>query len=209
MGMEALSGVLLIVILLSAVVVFFFWLLLFFIAKRFPGYKALATAALAIFIFLLIAFAYFALLISISRRPTANELAAKCLSNVKQLNLALLQYTNDWDGRFPPASRWSDAIRPYIGKKDIFICPARPKIRCGYAYNKNLSNARMEDLEGDETQIVTIFESDHGGNASGGRDLMPSQPRHRGDEDVFGLADGHVAVLSRDRQSDLRWEAKQ
>ncbi|MCC6731023.1 MAG: DUF1559 domain-containing protein [Chthonomonadales bacterium] len=65
--------------------------------------------------------------------------AISCLSNTKQLALAMLMYVQDADETFPAvyndgireagvAKRfiWADAIRPYIKNRDIYACQSGP-----------------------------------------------------------------------------------
>ena len=60
-----------------------------------------------------------------------------CLSNQKQIALALLMYSQDYDERFMavyndalgyPQGRiiWADCIYPYIKNREIFACPGGP-----------------------------------------------------------------------------------
>ena len=64
-----------------------------------------------------------------------------CVNNLKQTNLATLNYTNDYDGAFPTfisnnvADTWQLEILPYLGEKnagindhtpDYFRCPSQP-----------------------------------------------------------------------------------
>ena len=64
---------------------------------------------------------------------------ASCLSNLKQLGLAIVMYTEDYDGTYPMAwegsyqgitvypychySTWVQEIYPYVNNADIFWCP--------------------------------------------------------------------------------------
>ncbi len=77
-----------------------------------------------------------------------------CLSNVKQLTLAILQYTQDYDDTLPFAmiyagggtlrdqitgwtrDYWSygNLILPYVKNLQIFACPSRKNHMPGYAY---------------------------------------------------------------------------
>ena len=76
----------------------------------------------------------------------AREMArrATCASNFKQLGLAMMQYTQDYDERYPPFSqgggnvgyqgfngadgaRWGDEIYPYIKNTQVFDCPSGSK----------------------------------------------------------------------------------
>jgi prepilin-type N-terminal cleavage/methylation domain-containing protein/prepilin-type processing-associated H-X9-DG protein len=63
----------------------------------------------------------------------AREAARKssCLSNTKQLTLAAMQYTQDYDEALPrsydagvPARGWFDVVQPYIKNNQVFYCPS-------------------------------------------------------------------------------------
>ena len=68
----------------------------------------------------------------------AREAARKtsCLSNIKQMTLAMGMYSTDYDAGYPsvyddtsyPGKRiiWADKIRPYIQNRDIFRCQGGP-----------------------------------------------------------------------------------
>ena len=62
---------------------------------------------------------------------------ASCLSNEKQIGLALMQYTTDWDEMYPYSYyyvngqggaggyfHWSYTTQPYISNWQIFVCPS-------------------------------------------------------------------------------------
>jgi prepilin-type N-terminal cleavage/methylation domain-containing protein len=70
-----------------------------------------------------------------------------CLSNGKQLGLAVMQYSQDYDDMFPlvggatepytvlegqkngggaPYNGWSLIIQPYVKSRDLFLCPSMP-----------------------------------------------------------------------------------
>lgn len=62
---------------------------------------------------------------------------SRCQSNLKQITLGLLQYTQDWDEKFPPIQihdavineerplGWADAIFLYTKSNQILWCPIR------------------------------------------------------------------------------------
>ena len=67
-----------------------------------------------------------------------------CLNNVKQWNLALLQYVQDYDEtlplyynfRCPAGSRsWYEVMMPYMKNTQVLKCPSRPERSVGYGYN--------------------------------------------------------------------------
>jgi prepilin-type N-terminal cleavage/methylation domain-containing protein/prepilin-type processing-associated H-X9-DG protein len=65
-----------------------------------------------------------------------------CLSNLKQLALALDMYVQDYDealvfGWMPLQSYWyRTAIVPYVRNSQIFICPSEKRGECGYGYSR-------------------------------------------------------------------------
>ncbi len=64
---------------------------------------------------------------------------SSCLSNVKQMGLAVMQYKQDYDEKFPMAYyypngstsaagyvQWSGMVQPYVKNEGIFVCPSDP-----------------------------------------------------------------------------------
>jgi len=61
--------------------------------------------------------------------------AISCASNLKQLGLGLIQYSQDYDEQLPPAwigypevgfpgtARWMDVIQPYVKNTQVYTCP--------------------------------------------------------------------------------------
>jgi hypothetical protein len=133
---------------------------------------------------------------------------ANCLSNVKNVSLAVQMYVSDYGDVFPPAARWSDTLLEYVRNEDVYRCPEAEELSCAYAYNAALGMAKDNDLAR-AAETIVIFESDRGWNAAGGRALLPAEPRHEGG-DNYGLADGHARWVGREEvmsgQAGLRWE---
>jgi prepilin-type N-terminal cleavage/methylation domain len=60
---------------------------------------------------------------------------AACASNLKQIGIAIIQYTQDYDGVIPPAEivydppveahvvSWPTLVYPYIKNEQVFVCP--------------------------------------------------------------------------------------
>jgi prepilin-type N-terminal cleavage/methylation domain-containing protein len=80
-----------------------------------------------------------------------------CLSNEKQLGLAFMQYTQDYDETFPFAYHapydsgwgWQGKVSSYVKSNPVFVCPDDSRTRgslpanvylCSYAYNKALNS---------------------------------------------------------------------
>ena len=93
-------------------------------------------------------------------RARENARRASCQSNLKQIGLGLLQYTQDYDEKMvatcygsgaydnnsdPAAAtekwKWMDAIYPYVKSEQLFTCPSDSRAFSRYKYYKNLSAA--------------------------------------------------------------------
>lgn len=73
-----------------------------------------------------------------------------CLSNVKQIAIAFLQYCQDYDERGPDHQyngadtngngygneRWDQVLNPYINNAQVLRCPSAPDNTYGYAYSR-------------------------------------------------------------------------
>ncbi|HEY3267002.1 MAG TPA: prepilin-type N-terminal cleavage/methylation domain-containing protein [Armatimonadota bacterium] len=90
---------------------------------------------------LLVVIAIIAILASILfpvfAKARARATQTACLSNEKQIGIALISYAQDYDDTFPSNRlknatgswangdrTWKDALDPYIKSKDVWVCPA-------------------------------------------------------------------------------------
>jgi prepilin-type N-terminal cleavage/methylation domain-containing protein/prepilin-type processing-associated H-X9-DG protein len=74
-----------------------------------------------------------AILFPVFAQARAKARQAMCLSNLKQVGLALLQYTQDYDERYPMAFygrlaaentfAWPELAQPYVKNTQVFRCP--------------------------------------------------------------------------------------
>lgn len=67
-------------------------------------------------------------------RARENAKRTKCLSNVKQLRVALQLHTDTHDGRVPPrdyqgGAVWVDRLKPYYIDRKLLRCPTDPRGR--------------------------------------------------------------------------------
>jgi hypothetical protein len=119
--------------------------------------------------------------------------ATTCLSNVKNIGLALNIYSTDYDNVLP-GEGWQDAIKPYIKSEAYFKCPAASSD--GYAINADVMGLNLTQF--DPKSTVLIFETDN---------LAPSviqtpanmlkQSRHDGKRSI-GYSDGSVKGIKND-----------
>jgi prepilin-type N-terminal cleavage/methylation domain-containing protein/prepilin-type processing-associated H-X9-DG protein len=79
-----------------------------------------------------------AILFPVFSRAREQARKAHCLSNLKQLSQATLQYLQDWDECFPLTDwnymTWPTHIYPYVKNTAVYKCPTRymQDIWCGY-----------------------------------------------------------------------------
>lgn len=83
-----------------------------------------------------------AILFPVFARARENARRSSCLSNMKQIGLGLMMYTQDYDEKYPlyafkDASltwkfSWASVIYPYVNSTQVFICPSA--VQTGYCY---------------------------------------------------------------------------
>src|SRR5689334_25106138 len=75
-----------------------------------------------------------AILFPVFARARENARRTACLSNLKQLGLAFIQYSQDYDESFPMGNisgssglhlgyGWASRVYPYVKNQQIFVCP--------------------------------------------------------------------------------------
>ncbi|RYX86380.1 DUF1559 domain-containing protein [bacterium] len=86
-----------------------------------------------------------AILFPVFARARENARRSSCMSNLKQIGLGIMQYTQDYDERFPcsriaqanvngvnlPEVPWHAVIQPYVKSTQLFACPSN-------TYNREL-----------------------------------------------------------------------
>lgn len=94
-----------------------------------------------------------AILFPVFARARENARRASCQSNLKQIGLGVMQYTQDYDEKYPMrqydwsdygrANTWRRAIFPYVKSSQLFACPSN---------NQNTNFAE----DSDNTRIATL-----------------------------------------------------
>ena len=142
----------------------------------------------------------FSLLVPMFSQGRGQAQQAACLSNLKQIGLALLMYTQDHDEDLP-AENWVEEVLPYLNNRQLFICPSREGILVGYAFNEALLGANLADIAA-PAETVLAFESNIGGDAPfGGPDDVPPNGVHEGMINVV-FADGHALTMPAEAAMD-------
>jgi prepilin-type N-terminal cleavage/methylation domain-containing protein/prepilin-type processing-associated H-X9-DG protein len=96
-----------------------------------------------------------AILFPVFARARENARRASCMSNLKQIGLGILQYTQDYDEKTPRSwfgtngdaskpvgdvsdrYKWMDAIYPYVKSEQLFSCPSDDFGTDMYSQRKN------------------------------------------------------------------------
>src|SRR5580692_4073279 len=151
------------------------------------GVALAGTIVSAVFLLMLPIFAAMllpALAAAKSRAQTIN-----CVSNEKQLALAVIMYADKNSDHLPAATNWCDAIKSSV-TPNVFKCPAaNPAGQCDYAFNAALGGMEASKVD---PHTVMIFESDAGWDANGGPDLMAVGRHQHNHLSVVAFADGSV-----------------
>ncbi len=67
-----------------------------------------------------------AILFPVFARAREKARQTSCLSNLKELDLAMLMYVQDYDETFTGRIVWNQRIQPYVKNEQIFQCPSYP-----------------------------------------------------------------------------------
>ena len=125
--------------------------------------------------------------------PRSQAMAVGCLSNIKQVVLAIDAYTREHDGKLPEAATWQSDVLPYLkGNRLVLRCPTTDK---PYIFNEALGGKSLRELA-DPEQIPVVWEQpDDDGNVphmkvTGPLDLLGG--RRHGVWYNVGYLDGHA-----------------
>ena len=155
-----------------------------------------------------------------------NARSASCQSNMKQIGIALTQYSQDYDETMPATAAdgrgWRESIYPYVKSTGVYRCPddkrdgshdSPANLPKSYGANAAVLTSSTKIMALTEpTQTITVVDS-RGYNGeewnmvspaflpSGGRELYAHLPRHLFYERPIGklnllFADGHVKRLA-------------
>jgi prepilin-type N-terminal cleavage/methylation domain-containing protein/prepilin-type processing-associated H-X9-DG protein len=90
---------------------------------------------------------------------------ARCLSNVRQIEIALQMYADDHDGRVPPrdydaGAVWVDRLEPYYTNRKLLRCPTdRQKVDQSYLMNGFIDYFLMDSFNGSWDDFFGAYKS--------------------------------------------------
>jgi prepilin-type processing-associated H-X9-DG protein len=142
------------------------------------------------------------LLIFFNTKIKPDRYQRHCVGNLKQIGLAVMQYSRDYDEKFPLTNNWVDGLYPYSKKPPIFVCLIRPDLPHGYALHRGTQWMYGLSSLDNPVETVLVFESDAGTrNPSDFGTSLPKPARHPNSHATL-FFDGHVKVLA---QPDLKF----
>lgn len=125
-----------------------------------------------------------------------------CLSHMKQLALAVIMYSTDFDDRLPPAPTWADLTKPYTKNGEIYECPGledRKPNQFGHAFRRAVALKLEKDIASPPDEPMLFDSTDLSWNANGDFSLVPPAGRHPFGTNCFGFVDGHCKWMTTDR----------
>jgi prepilin-type N-terminal cleavage/methylation domain-containing protein/prepilin-type processing-associated H-X9-DG protein len=125
-----------------------------------------------------------AILFPVFARARENARRASCQSNLKQIGIAAMMYTQDYDERLPyyslaPTGYWENAILPYTKSTQIYDCPSRSLVnQRAYGMNyPNMDHPAMAQI-GSPAETVYIMDANiNDGGACGVTGPYGSDPQ--------------------------------
>ena len=145
------------------------------------------------------------------RGPSPDPRRAQCMSNLKQLGLAFIQYAQDADEKAPPVANarggWKSLVFPYVKSEAIFQCRSTNGDKTGttdYFFNARLAGAQGKlSLNRNAKSVASTITSGDGAddaNAFSHLSQLPAAWRTDGNSPAYRhlnganylFIDGHV-----------------
>jgi prepilin-type N-terminal cleavage/methylation domain-containing protein/prepilin-type processing-associated H-X9-DG protein len=115
-----------------------------------------------------------AILFPVFARARENARRASCMSNLKQIGLGVMQYTQDYDEKMPSrvnfgtqTQNWREVIQPYVKSTQLFACPSNTgNTLTTYPRYDNNGPKRSYSINGDNTNIGGTAPTGNNGDAA-------------------------------------------
>ena len=98
-------------------------------------------------------------------RARENARRTRCLSNVRQIQVALRMYADSHDGRVPPrdyeaGAVWVDRLEPYYADRELLRCPTdRGKVEVSYLMNGFIDHFVMTSFSGNWDEFFGAYKT--------------------------------------------------
>lgn len=161
-----------------------------------------------------------AILVPVFARAREKANQTNCASNLKQIILAALMYTQDYDELFviyrypntPIKYYWPHKLEPYIKNQTVWRCPSRQSASITWEYGINYYHCCGAPLATmpSPAEMLAFCDNQHqmagcpGGHSSGvGPGYTPGlkPPPHNGGINI-AFVDGHVKWMAPDGETD-------
>ncbi len=167
-----------------------------------------------------------AILFPVFARAREKARQTSCLSNVKQIMLAVQQYAQDYDERMPRHGNspdWTDQIYPYVNNVQVYNCPSASNngpttlaelgALFNYSYNyysnSGQNNMKLAQIARPSEALVILDGSYYISNPwrnDGSAIDNDGVPRHNEGANL-GFADGHAKWMLPTNYLDVRlWD---
>jgi len=115
--------------------------------------------------------------------------------NLKEIALAITQYTQDHKEHFPDADHWMDQITPYLEGRPAFFDPFKPGAKhYAYALNRNCSKKPLSAFDS-PSETVAVFDSTLGTRNASDTGQSLRRIKRPSDSSAFSgyaFVDGHA-----------------
>ncbi len=112
-------------------------------------------------------------------RARENARRASCQSNLKQIGLGIMQYTQDYDEKYPPreqgnsdplkAQSWRRVTFPYTKSAQLYVCPSNTNASAGTPTSDDSQTWHMATLPAGSPRFLRSYSINgvNGGNIGG------------------------------------------
>lgn len=136
---------------------------------------------------------------------------SSCMSNLKQIDLAILMWALDHGERFPPHQAWQETIYSYVRNEDLFYCPSGTR----YIYNPSVAGRYLQDVPY-PAHTVLLYEVDSSGQPAFDAHPVVSIYDHRTgrrssepiDHMNVAFADGSCRAVSEAEADKYIWQLR-
>lgn len=130
----------------------------------------------------------------IMRESRKAAVPTAAMSNVKQICLGTIMYSQDYDEKLPPsAAKFKTDIMPYIKNEAVFTSPLDPAGTESFKLNPQIAGKTTAIIQFPENTVM-IYEGEY------------KKPLYRYEgKAIIGFADGHVMLLTPEEVAKLRW----